>query len=158
MMKGRLMSVWAPLLSSHLAFSAASLSRCRASLSLLRSIPCASDMDLSEWKSGLPSGLHLSGVEAQVWSSGLCLLDSLPQPLQGQLVAAQVNARQIRYGPERMGTPSSLHSAMGERARAADRALSRCRASLLLLSRTGFREHPWQAADSTLQRWRTSLP
>ena len=38
-MKGRLTSVWVAELSSHLAFSAASLSLWMASLSLLRSMP-----------------------------------------------------------------------------------------------------------------------
>jgi hypothetical protein len=40
-MNGRLISVVAVLLSSHLAFSAASRRRCTASLSLDRSMPCS---------------------------------------------------------------------------------------------------------------------
>lgn len=47
-MKGRLMSVWADEDSSHLAFSAASLSRCTASLSPVRSMPCTRKNDSRE--------------------------------------------------------------------------------------------------------------
>ena len=66
MMNGRLMSVCVADDNSHLAFSAASRSRCSASLSLDRSMPCA----------GHASAQHLNStwyaLRPQVTSQGKC--------------------------------------------------------------------------------------